>query len=257
VDEGVREHGDWATVEEAIRWGRQRAPTVILRRHEWIHATRHHRTTGEIVVRLRSPVQSRYTIFSAGEQANAEDPEIERWPGASEYRDTDTVPGYGGSVYLVEGNESWDDSPGWVARWEALRDGSMVLLEQAGPAWNAALDKAVEWAKARAPIALICDGPPSYTYQSAGEVDIPWHLNPTLVAPRPEARATTWCSRPTQRCLDGSRPDPRLPNRPANPRRLTRRLDAPGTVWDGSSVAGASEDRCGAAHGWGDTLSEA
>src|SRR5215208_380595 len=104
----------WNTAEEAIAWGRKRAPVVLLRLHESISSYRFARI-GELVVRLHAPVESDFVIYSAGEldrtrSESADDDEVRAWPGTSLVRERDIVASYGGVVWLVQwqkGQISW------------------------------------------------------------------------------------------------------------------------------------------------------
>lgn len=80
--------------------------------------------------------------------------------------------GYGGDVYLVR----WDETAGLIApfqvtaRWEAVREDRMVVLEQAGPWDEDGVDQALAWARERAPVVLLCwPGQGFFEYFSAGD----------------------------------------------------------------------------------------
>jgi hypothetical protein len=163
----------WAGAAEAIAWGRKRAPRVLLRVHRRVYCYRYLPAAG-LVLRLHAPACDDHAIYSAGEDAVSHD-EVRRWPGALPTRDTEVLPDYGGTVWLVQWPAESDavNLRGLVARWEKLTDGVQHLAEIAGPNWEGGEEEAVEWARQRAPYVLICNGPPRYGYLSAGEIDPP------------------------------------------------------------------------------------
>jgi hypothetical protein len=147
----------WHSAEDAIAWGRKRAPVVLLRLHESVSSYRFVRVD-DLVVRLHAPVKSDYVLYSAGEmdksQAESEeDDEVRPWPGTSNVREADVVSDYGGVVWLVQWQNDQSRWPlnGYHCRWEVARNGHMVLAASRGPGWKGHLDEAVEWARERAP----------------------------------------------------------------------------------------------------------
>jgi len=160
----------WTDPEEAISWGRKRAPGVYLRLHRATFSYRYYRA-GHLMVKLNAPPSTSYTIYSAGER-HAKTDGSKRWPGASDEPDPDVVEGYGGTVHLVRG----DETAGVIgpfqltARWETVREDRMVVLEQAGPWDGVAVEQALAWARERAPVVLLCwPGQGFFEYFSAGQ----------------------------------------------------------------------------------------
>src|SRR5215217_7000241 len=98
----------WIDREEAISWGRKRAPGVYLRLHRATFSYRYYRA-GHLMVKLNAPPSTSYTIYSAGER-HAKTDGSKRWPGASDEPDPDVVAGYGGTVHLVR----WDETAGVI-----------------------------------------------------------------------------------------------------------------------------------------------
>jgi len=146
-DQPAEEGPGWRTTEEAIMWSRKRAPEVFLRVHLAVHSYRYVRA-GDIPVRLHAPVDDRYVIYCAGEkrwvpaevegEEDVEPEDVRRWPGASDAPEPEVLPGYGGEVFLAQSKEEMDAGAdlGYTARWEALRDGRLGVVEVAGPAWE-------------------------------------------------------------------------------------------------------------------------
>lgn len=134
---------------------------------------------GDILVRLHAPIDHAYVMYDAGEvpwmsvPGHKPDPQLRRWPGASENPDSDLEAEYGGTVYLVqERPENEGGYVGYTARWEALRGGVQTSVEIVGPWWEGDFPAAVAWARERAPYVLI-HHPSVHGYQSAGEFDLP------------------------------------------------------------------------------------
>lgn len=145
---------------------------VLLRVHRAIYRHRYVRS-GELVIRLQAPVEHQFVHYSAGEE-QALSEEIKRWPGASDEREPDVEPRYGDRVYLVQLEpEEHGDQLGYVARWEAVRDGRQRLVEAVGPAWDGELEEAITWGRERAPFVLFTSGPGLFEYYSAGADDPP------------------------------------------------------------------------------------
>jgi hypothetical protein len=161
----------WDVPNEAIGWGRRRAPDVTLRVDTCVFAWRYRRV-GERAIRLRAPAAAAYRFYAAGENPGA-GKDAERWPGASDSRDDEVEPGYGGVVFLVSSTEGCSVVPLGTcrARWEGIRGGMTVPLGSAGPGLR--FDEAIAWARERAPIVLVSHGVPDAQYWSAGTVDPP------------------------------------------------------------------------------------
>jgi hypothetical protein len=168
--EDLEQGPSWTDPEEAISWGRKRAPHVFLRLHRATFSYRYYRA-GDLMLKLKAPPSSSYVIYPAGERHSTRDGS-KRWPAASDERDADVMAGYGGDVYLVR----WDETAGLIApfrltaRWEALREDRMVVLEQAGPWDEDGVEEALDWARERAPVVLLCwPGQGFFEYFSAGD----------------------------------------------------------------------------------------
>jgi hypothetical protein len=162
----------WATASEGIAWGRERAPEVLLRLDRNVYRHRYV-LSGGLVLRLVAPVERQCMVYSAGEKHVAyEEDEVRIWPEAAST--TDRAPGYGGTVFLAQAPSESDrgEPVGYTARWEALLDGSQRVVELAGPAWEGELDRAVAWARERAPYVLVRQAV-GLGYESAGEHEPP------------------------------------------------------------------------------------
>jgi hypothetical protein len=158
----------WTDPAEAIAWGRKRAPYVFLRLHRATFSWRYYRA-GPLTLRFQAPTASTFVYYSAGEHPSGFEGMV-RWPGASDERDPDVVPGYGGAVHLVRRDEGFGTIPEYdvVTRWETPRDRRMALLEQSGP-WDD-VEQALAWARERAPVVLLrLPRNSAYEYFSAGD----------------------------------------------------------------------------------------
>ena len=181
---GIRasgERAEWDSIEAAIAWGRRRAPIVSLRVDQAVYSHRWE-WVGDLLVRLNLPVTIRHRWYSAGEKERPQEEPGEqytRWPGVATTREADVIESYGGVVWLNHTRGLWlDYLGGYLARWEAPRpdpgqppEPVMVVVEQAGPAWDFDIRGAIAWGRARAPIVLVQGGWDQYF--SAGELNPP------------------------------------------------------------------------------------
>src|SRR5438874_7998704 len=173
LDHVAEDGPGWQTASEAVSWGRKRAPAVWLRVHRNIYSHRYAHADS-ILFCLQAPVRDDYVIYSAGEDPVSQEAEVRRWPGAAARREAEVLPDYGGDVYLVQWAPERDRAGfGFLARWERVRDGVQQVVEVAGPDWDEGTGSAVAWARERAPYVLVCEGPPDFGYQSAGEREPP------------------------------------------------------------------------------------
>jgi hypothetical protein len=166
-----REKGPgWNDVDEAVSWGRQRAPLVYVRLGEgwpdW---------------------------YSAGERTGRHAPK--RWPGAPRRRAGNRHRDYAGVVWIGEESPVLLPSGTWSALW----------LEDTGAGIEnrddfADAEAAIDWARERAPVVLVAEVPhgagwrhgrPTYAIRSAGELDPPGDPLPRI-RPRRGSTTMTW-----------------------------------------------------------------
>jgi hypothetical protein len=141
----------WNDVEEAIRWGRRRAPIVYVRLGpgwtEW---------------------------FNAGEEDDGGRDPTPRWPGSRRRRAANRHPDYGGVVYLGENFPSFMPARRFTATWEPEPDRRAVDQAEFED-----VEAAIEWGRERSPVVLVAELPnswswvPVYEIRSAGEEDPP------------------------------------------------------------------------------------
>lgn len=164
----------WVDPQDAIAWGRSRAPEVYLRFEVRIHKHQYLRADG-MPLRLNAPVETCTFVYAVGDRVrdkSAFAPDGFRpWPSRVP-SPTGTVADFGGVVYLeaeAERPELWP-LRGYLACWEARHGAGLLLAEVATPDVLVEVSDAVAWARQRAPMVLVCSGPPDYEYWSAGAV---------------------------------------------------------------------------------------
>jgi hypothetical protein len=160
----------WQDIEEAIEWGRRRAPIVYVR---FGHGRR--------------------DLYDAGEEDGyEEDDGARRWPGAPHEREHDCHPDYRGAVFLGEE---------FPVYWPTSKYSAALVDSESGDRASATfsdLETAIDWGRERASIVLVAEAPdswsgdaaPAYRLWSAGSEDPPDEVLPRL---RPRAgEGLTW-----------------------------------------------------------------
>jgi hypothetical protein len=173
----------WNDVEQAVAWGRQRAPIVYVRLGEGLSE-----------------------IDNAGEKDDGRRNPTERWPGSRRQRARDVHPDYGGVVYINEQQPSLIPIGKFRAVWEL--DNGEVQEHDAG---FDDVEAAVDWGRERASVVLVAELPsawigrvPTYEIRSAGDEDLEGELVERLRPGRGE-ETLEWAFA-TQRAVSGHEP---------------------------------------------------
>jgi hypothetical protein len=141
----------WNEVEQAVTWGRRRAPVVYVRLGEGLSK-----------------------IYNAGEEDDGGRNPTERWPRSRRRRARDVHPDYGGVTYINEELPLLIPIRKFRAVWESDDDQMEVHEELFDD-----VEAAVDWGRDRAPVVLVAELPssgwsgrvPTYEIRSAGDED--------------------------------------------------------------------------------------